>query len=162
MMAEAIQDATMALKKALIERALGGELNHHLGYPPGGDKPAEAGNHRNGSTGKTALTEDGPLRIEVPRMVRGSERPEARSAGSKVLYWRARRDSNPRYWNTSTPDFESGAFDHSATCPVWRRRIGRRLVSFREPRILVHPGQALRPASTPHPPPGRAAAPRAR
>lgn len=77
MMAEAIQDATMALKKALIERALGGELNHHLGYPPGGDKPAEAGNHRNGSTGKTALTEDGPLRIEVPRMVRGSERPRS-------------------------------------------------------------------------------------
>jgi hypothetical protein len=57
----------MALKKALIERALGGELSHHLGYPPGGDKPAEAGNHRNGSTGKTVLTEDGPLRIEVPR-----------------------------------------------------------------------------------------------
>ncbi len=77
MMAEAIQDATMALKKALIERALGGELSHHLGYPPGGDKPAEAGNHRNGSTGKTALTEDGPLRIEVPRMVRGSERPRS-------------------------------------------------------------------------------------
>ena len=24
----------MALKKALIERALGGELSHHLGYPP--------------------------------------------------------------------------------------------------------------------------------
>jgi putative transposase len=22
-----------------IERALGGELTHHLGYPPGGDKP---------------------------------------------------------------------------------------------------------------------------
>lgn len=77
MMAEAIQDATMALKKALIERALGGELSHHLGYPSGGDKPAEAGNHRNGSPGKTALTEDGPLRIEVPRMVRGSERPRS-------------------------------------------------------------------------------------
>ncbi len=35
--------AIAALKKALIERALGGELSHHLGYPPGGDKPAEAG-----------------------------------------------------------------------------------------------------------------------
>ena len=46
--AEAIQDVTMALKKALIERALGGELSHHLGYAPGGDKPAQAGNHRNG------------------------------------------------------------------------------------------------------------------
>ena len=75
MTAESIQDVTTALKKALIERALGGELSHHLGYPPGGDKPAEAGNHRNGSTGKTVLTEDGPLRIEVPRDRQGSFEP---------------------------------------------------------------------------------------
>ena len=75
MTAEFIQDVTMALKKALIERALGGELSHHLGYLPGGDKPAEAGNHRNGSTGKTVLTEDGPLRIEVPRDRQGSFEP---------------------------------------------------------------------------------------
>jgi transposase-like protein len=73
--AEAIQDVTMALKKALIERALGGELSHHLGYAPGGDKPAQADNHRNGSTGKTVLTEDGPLRIEVPRDRQGSFEP---------------------------------------------------------------------------------------
>ena len=75
MTAESIQDVTTALKKALIERALGGELSHHLGYPPGGDKPAEAGNHRNGSTAKTVLTEDGPLRIEVPRDRQGSFEP---------------------------------------------------------------------------------------
>ena len=75
MTAEAIQDVSMAFKKALIERALGGELSHHLGYAPGGDKPAEADNHRNGSTGKTVLTEDGPLRIEVPRDREGSFEP---------------------------------------------------------------------------------------
>jgi putative transposase len=75
MTAEAIQDASMAFKKALIERALGGELSHHLGYAPGGDKPATADNHRNGSTGKTVLTEDGPLRIEVPRDREGSFEP---------------------------------------------------------------------------------------
>jgi transposase-like protein len=75
MTAETIQDATIALKKALIERALGGELSYHLGYSPGGDKPAEASNHRNGSTGKTVLTEDGPLRIEVPRDREGSFEP---------------------------------------------------------------------------------------
>jgi hypothetical protein len=72
---EAIQDVTKALKKALIERALGGELSHHLGYAAGGDKPVAAGNHRNGSTGKTVLTEDGPLRIEVPRDRQGSFEP---------------------------------------------------------------------------------------
>ena len=35
MSAEAVQAASMAFKKALIERALGGELSHHLGYPAG-------------------------------------------------------------------------------------------------------------------------------
>ncbi|SFM55421.1 hypothetical protein SAMN05216256_11489 [Halopseudomonas pachastrellae] len=31
MTAEAIQDISMAFKKALVERALGAELGHHLG-----------------------------------------------------------------------------------------------------------------------------------
>ena len=75
MTADAIQDVSMAFKKALVERALSGELSHHLGYAPGGDKPAEADNHRNGSTGKTVLTEDGPLRIDVPRDREGSFEP---------------------------------------------------------------------------------------
>ena len=67
MTAEQINATTMALKKALIERALGGELSHHLGYPPGTAKPEDAANHRNGASTKTVLTDDGPLRIEVPR-----------------------------------------------------------------------------------------------
>jgi putative transposase len=54
-------------KKAVIERALGGELTHHLGYPAGGAKPDDTTNHRNGSSEKTVLTDDGPLTIEVPR-----------------------------------------------------------------------------------------------
>jgi len=75
MTAEAVQDISMAFKKALIERALGAELSHHLGYPPGADKPDDAGNHRNGASGKTVLTEDGPVRIEVPRDREGSFAP---------------------------------------------------------------------------------------
>jgi putative transposase len=75
MSAGAIQDASMAFKKALIERALGGEMSHHLGYLPGGDKPAAVDNHRNGASAKTVLTEDGPLRIEVPRDREGSFEP---------------------------------------------------------------------------------------
>ena len=35
--------------------------------PPGGVKPDNAGNYRNGASGKTVLTDGGPLRIEVPR-----------------------------------------------------------------------------------------------
>jgi len=67
MNAEQVNATTMALKKALIERALGGELSHHLGYPPGAAKPEDAGNQRNGTTSKTVHTQTGPLRIEVPR-----------------------------------------------------------------------------------------------
>jgi transposase-like protein len=65
----------MAFKKALIERALGGELSHHLGYPPGGERPEEVSNLRNGASAKTVLTDDGPLRIEVPRDREGSFEP---------------------------------------------------------------------------------------
>lgn len=75
MSAEAVNAASMAFKKALIERALGAELSHHLGYPPGAEKHGEVCNHRNGATGKTVLTEDGPLRIYIPRDRQGSFEP---------------------------------------------------------------------------------------
>ncbi len=67
MTGEAVNAASMAFKKALIERALGAELGHHLGYSNGTPKPEAVSNQRNGTSGKTVLTEDGPLRIEVPR-----------------------------------------------------------------------------------------------
>ncbi len=61
--AQDINATTMALKKALIQRALGAKLSHHLGYAPGSARPEDAANHRNGKTSKTAQTEDGPLRV---------------------------------------------------------------------------------------------------
>ncbi len=75
MTADAINAATLALKKALIERALDGEMNHHLGYSSGAAKPTEVSNQRNGKSAKTVLTEDGPIRIEVPRDRDGSFQP---------------------------------------------------------------------------------------
>ena len=75
MSAEAVNAASMAFKKALIERALGAELGHHLGYASGSAKPEEASNQRNGTSGKTLRTDDGPLRIEVPRDRDGSFEP---------------------------------------------------------------------------------------
>jgi transposase-like protein len=63
-------------KKAVIERALGGELTHHLGYPPGATKPDENGNHRNGSSAKTVLTDEGALRIDIARDRQGSFEPQ--------------------------------------------------------------------------------------
>lgn len=72
---EAVNAASMAFKKALIERALGAELGYHLGYPSGQARPEGASNQRNGATGKTVMTEDGPLRLEVPRDREGSFEP---------------------------------------------------------------------------------------
>jgi putative transposase len=71
-----VEAVCRSLKKAVIERAMGGEMTHHLGYSPGGAKPAEQANHRNGTTGKTVLTDDGPVRIEVPRDRDGSFEPQ--------------------------------------------------------------------------------------
>ena len=41
MTAEEVQAICLGFKKALIERAMGGELSHHLGYPLG-DHPVGA------------------------------------------------------------------------------------------------------------------------
>src|SRR5919109_4069898 len=73
--AEEIETAARRFKKALIERALGGELTHHLGYAPGAAKPDDTTNHRNGTSGKTVLTDDGPVAIEVPRDREGTFEP---------------------------------------------------------------------------------------
>src|SRR5512138_3377802 len=70
-----VEPATRRFKKALIERALGAELTHHLGYPPGDTKPELTTNHRNGTSGKTVLTDDGPVAIEVPRDREGTFEP---------------------------------------------------------------------------------------
>lgn len=76
-MSQAEVDAiTKRFKKALVERMLGGELTHHLGYPPGGEKPPDATNHRNGTSAKTVLTDEGPLRLDIPRDRDGTFEPQ--------------------------------------------------------------------------------------
>jgi transposase-like protein len=72
---EELDAAVRRFKKAIIERALGGELTHHLGYPAGGAKPDDRTNHRNGTGGKTVLTDDGPLTLDVPRDREGTFEP---------------------------------------------------------------------------------------
>src|SRR5882724_8455756 len=63
------------LKKALLERALGAELTHHLGYQKGDPAGRGSGNSRNGASGKRLLTEDGEVTIEVPRDRAGTFEP---------------------------------------------------------------------------------------
>lgn len=59
-----------SLKKALAERALNAEMDHHLG----GD--AQAGNSRNGYGRKTVTTDTGKIEIDVPRDRQGSFDPQ--------------------------------------------------------------------------------------
>lgn len=71
------QDGLFAqLKKALAERVLGAELSHHLAQDADAP-PAECRrNHRNGSSGKTVLTETGAMRVAIPRDRAGTFEPQ--------------------------------------------------------------------------------------
>lgn len=102
MTAEAIQDASMAFKKALIERALGAEL------------PEESNNQRNGKSGKTVLTDDGPLRLEIPRNRDGSFAPVSTPAKQNEPRW-------PVKPLTHSPEQTLSTHRHAQvpTCP-WR------------------------------------------
>src|SRR3954449_1836334 len=68
------------LRKRLIERAAGAELEQHLGYGPGGEPPEGQPNRRNGVSEKTLRTIDGPLRVELRAIgTRVSSRGSCRS-----------------------------------------------------------------------------------
>ena len=59
-----------SLKKALAERALGAEMDYHLGSDD------QAGNSRNGYGRKTVITDTGKIDIDVPRDRTGSFDPQ--------------------------------------------------------------------------------------
>ncbi|HFQ2200828.1 TPA: IS256 family transposase [Pseudomonas aeruginosa] len=139
MTAEAINAASLAFKKALIERALAGELNHHLGYPAGTAKPERMSNQRNGKGVKTVLTQEGPIRIDVPRDREGSFAPllipkhERRFTGfdDKIVAMYARgmtvREIQgfllEQYGTDVSPDFISSVTDEvMAEVTAWQAR----------------------------------------
>jgi hypothetical protein len=70
-----VQDFVLAFNKAVIERAMGAEINLHLGYPPGQPKQFGQVDERNGASGKTVITDRVPVRVEVPRDRDGSFEP---------------------------------------------------------------------------------------
>jgi len=55
------------LTKMVVEGALEGELDDHLGYEKNDPAGRNGGNSRNGHRGKTVLTEAGPVELLVPR-----------------------------------------------------------------------------------------------
>jgi putative transposase len=72
---QAFDDLITAFSKAVAERAMAGELNHHLGYSAGSEKPEGQLNERNGSTSKTVVTKLGKITIDVPRDRDGTFEP---------------------------------------------------------------------------------------
>lgn len=64
------------ITKTVLQAALEAEMTSHLGYEKG-QRPAErTGNHRNGTSPKTVLTELGPIGIEVPGDRAGEFEPQ--------------------------------------------------------------------------------------
>ena len=55
------------LTKMVLEGALEGELDDHLGYGKHDPEGRNGGNSRNGHRAKTVLTDIGPVEIAVPR-----------------------------------------------------------------------------------------------
>jgi putative transposase len=51
----------------VVEGALEGELDDHLGYEKNDPVGRNGGNSRNGHRGKTMITEAGPVELSVPR-----------------------------------------------------------------------------------------------
>jgi len=59
------------LQKALTERILNAEMDEHLDDP----KEQEAGNHRNGKSIKTILTDSSTINVSIPRDRQGRFEP---------------------------------------------------------------------------------------
>jgi len=134
-----VQDLFLSFQKAVIERAMGAEMSHHLGYKPGEDKPEGQTNERNGASGKTVLTDKGAVRIEVPRDRAGSFEPilipkhERRFTGfdDKIIAMYARGMSvreiqgfiAESYGTQVSPDFISSVTDEvMAETLAWQSR----------------------------------------
>lgn len=73
------------MAKKLVERALGTEMDDHLGYVKGDPAGNGSGNSRNGSYEKTVTTTAGPVRISVPRDRNSSFEPQIVRKGQRRI-----------------------------------------------------------------------------
>ena len=81
------------LTAALINRAMGAELTHHLGYEPGEQPPENQLNRRNGLSDKTLRTEAGPISDRSASRSRRQFRASNRAQAPAPLRWLRRQDS---------------------------------------------------------------------
>src|SRR6266576_4139328 len=71
--------------KAVLERALAEEMTGHLGYDKHDPAGWGSGNNRNGTTGKTVLTDIGAVDLAVPRDRNGTFEPQVVRNGQTRL-----------------------------------------------------------------------------
>jgi len=64
------------LTAAVLNRAMEAELDHHLGYERGETPPTGQSNRRNGKSPKRLRTDQGEVKVEVPRGRDGSFEPK--------------------------------------------------------------------------------------
>jgi putative transposase len=72
---EDVKSLLQQITKAVLERALQGELTEHLGYAKGEAAEKKTGNARNGSTSKSLKGEFGEIELETPRDRKGEFEP---------------------------------------------------------------------------------------
>lgn len=73
---EDVQDLLKQITKAVLERALQGELTQHLGYGKHDPEGTNSGNSRNGVMRKTLKGDFGELELETPRDRNGDFEPQ--------------------------------------------------------------------------------------
>lgn len=78
-----VSDLLTQLAKQILERALEGELTHHLGYSK--HERAEVENSRNGHSSKNISTPLGDMNISIPRDRKGDFEPQLIPKGQRRL-----------------------------------------------------------------------------
>ena len=91
--------------KAVLERALAEEMTGHLGYEKHDPAGRGTGNSRNGTTGKTLLTDVGAVDLAVPRDRNGTFEPRIVRKGQRL------GSPGTQLW--------SWADDHHEPCTRW-------------------------------------------
>ncbi len=64
------------ITKTVLQAALDAEMTEHLGYEKGERPALPGGNHRNGRSPKTVLTEVGAVPLQIPRDRAGQFDPQ--------------------------------------------------------------------------------------
>ena len=108
----------------VVEGALEGELDDHIGYGKHDPAGRNGGNSRNGHRAKTVLTDTGPLEISVPRDRDASFEP-------RIVAKRQRRLTGSTNMVIS---LSAKGLTHGEICATGRRCTARRCPSRRSPR----------------------------